>query len=221
MPCGSTAQDSFPQGTDVKSLYGKGSMIVACVFVLGFFLGRIRAVGELLAGLHLELWVLYALLFIVGIGIGANTGAFGVMKKMHARIMLVPIAVIAGTLLGSGIATLFLPGITLLQGLAVGAGFGYYSLSSVIISKIEGETLGLIALVSNLIREIITLFLSGPIARLFGPLAPIAAGGATAMDTSLPVITRASGSTYAVVAVFSGMVLTLLVPFVIPLLLKF
>lgn len=204
----------------MKYSYGKGSLIVVCVFVLGFFLGKTGIVGDRIAGLHPELWVLYVLLFTVGIGIGANTGAFGVVRRMHARILLVPLAVIAGTLLGSGIATLFLPGITLPQGLAVGAGFGYYSLSSVIISKIEDETLGLIALVSNLIREIVTLFLSGPIARLFGPLAPIAAGGATAMDTSLPVITRASGSGYAVVAVFSGMVLTLLVPFIVPLLLN-
>ncbi len=221
MSCGSPAQASLPEGSDVKKSYGKGSLIVACVFLLGFFLGRSGAVPERLAGLHPEMWVLYVLLFIVGIGIGANTGAFGVVKRMHARILLVPLAVIAGTLLGSGIATLFLPEITLPQGLAVGAGFGYYSLSSVIISKIEGETLGLIALVSNLVREIITLFLSGPIARLFGPLAPIAAGGATAMDTTLPVITRAAGRAYAVVAVFSGMVLTLLVPFIVPLLLKF
>ena len=116
--------------------------------------------------------------------------------------------------------SLLLPGISLRQSLAVGGGFGYYSLSSVIIARVEGETLGLIALMSNLIREILTLLLSGTLVRFLGPLAPIAAGGATAMDTTLPVIARASGRAYVVVALFSGMVLTVLVPFILPLLLK-
>jgi uncharacterized membrane protein YbjE (DUF340 family) len=51
--------------------------------------------------------------------------------------------------------------------------------------------------------------------KYFGNLAGIASGGATAMDTTLPVITRYSGKSYAVVAVFSGIVLTILVPFLV------
>lgn len=199
---------------------GKNSIIVVGVFLFGFLLARFVAVPQIFVRSHLELWALYILIFGVGIGIGANTEAFKLVKKMHAKIVLVPVAVIAGTLLGSGLASLLLPGISLRQSLAVGGGFGYYSLSSVIISRVEGETLGLIALISNLIREILTLFLSGAFVRFLGPLAPVAAGGATAMDTTLPVIARASGKAYAVVAVFSGMVLTVLVPFIVPLLLK-
>jgi uncharacterized membrane protein YbjE (DUF340 family) len=198
----------------------KNSIIVAGIFVLGFLLGRFGAVPHIVAQSHLELWALYLLIFTVGIGVGSNTEALKVVKRMHTKIVLVPVAVVAGTLFGSGLASFLLPGISLRQGLAVGGGFGYYSLSSVIISRLEGEALGLIALVSNLTREIVTLFLAGQFAGLFGPLAPIAAGGATAMDTALPVIVRASGKSYAVVAVFSGMVLTVLVPFIVPLLLK-
>lgn len=201
-------------------MHGKNSIIVVGVFLFGFLIGRYSLVPSFVAQSHLELWALYLLIFTVGIGIGANTDALMVVKRMHARIILVPAAVIAGTLLGSGLVSFLLPGISLRQSLAVGGGFGYYSLSSVIISRIEGETLGLIALMANLMREIVTLFLSGPLAVLFGPLAPVAAGGAAAMDTTLPVIVRASGKEYAVVAVFSGMVLTVLVPFVVPLLLR-
>jgi uncharacterized membrane protein YbjE (DUF340 family) len=46
----------------------------------------------------------------------------------------------------------------------------------------------------------------------FGPLSPICAGGATTMDTTLPVITRYSGTDYVVVALFHGMIIDFSVP---------
>jgi uncharacterized membrane protein YbjE (DUF340 family) len=39
------------------------------------------------------------------------------------------------------------------------------------------------------------------------------------MDTTLPIIIRSTGTEYAAVSVFSGLVLTLLVPFLVPLVL--
>ena len=44
----------------------------------------------------------------------------------------------------------------------------------------------------------------------------VMAGGAAAMDTCLPVIARYSGERCAILAVFSGMCLTLLVPLIVP-----
>jgi uncharacterized membrane protein YbjE (DUF340 family) len=99
--------------------------------------------------------------------------------------------------------------------MAVGAGFGYYSLSSVIISELGSKVLGVIALISNITREIITLIATPIFAKIFGKIAPIASGGATAMDTTLPIITRFSGKRYALVAVFSGLILTILVPLLV------
>ncbi|MCL1984971.1 MAG: lysine exporter LysO family protein, partial [Betaproteobacteria bacterium] len=59
---------------------------------------------------------------------------------------------------------------------------------------------------------------AGPlIARYISPFAPIAAGGATSMDTCLPMIVASSGERYGIVAVFSGIVLTVLVPLLVPL----
>jgi uncharacterized membrane protein YbjE (DUF340 family) len=103
----------------------------------------------------------------------------------------------------------------------VGAGFGYYSLSSIFIGQISGKTLGVVALISNILREIITLLGTPLLLKFFGQLAPIAAGGATSMDTTLPVITKFTGKEYAVISVFSGVVLTMLVPFLVTFILKF
>jgi len=105
--------------------------------------------------------------------------------------------------------------------LAVGAGFGYYSLSSLFITQLSGEMLGVTALLSNILREILTLLATPLLVQYFGKLAGIASGGATSMDTTLPVITRYSGKEWSIISVFSGVVLTLLVPFLVTFILKF
>ncbi len=198
----------------------KTSIFVVIAFIIGIICGKFELLPESIARSQAGVYTLWILIFLVAIGIGSNIDVWKIAKRMHFKIVLVPLSVITGTLLGAGIFSIFLPDITMSQSLAVGSGFGYYSLSSVIISQLDGETLGLIALISNLIREIVTLLISPVFARFFGRLAPIASGGATTMDTTLPIITRVCGKDYAVIAIFSGMVLTILVPFLVPLLLR-
>jgi uncharacterized membrane protein YbjE (DUF340 family) len=121
----------------------------------------------------------------------------------------------AGTFFGVALCSLLLPSLNLREVLAVGAGFGYYSLSSIFISELHSQTLGVIALVSNILREIFTLLFVPLLVKYFGKLAGIASGGATSMDTTLPVISKYSGKEYAVISLFSGIVLTILVPFLV------
>lgn len=97
----------------------------------------------------------------------------------------------------------------------VGAGFGYYSLSSIFITEYKGAELGTIALLSNIVREMFTLLLSPLLVKVAGPLAPIAAGGVTSMDTTLPIIMDSSGRQYAVVSLFHGFVLEFSIPFIV------
>jgi uncharacterized membrane protein YbjE (DUF340 family) len=164
---------------------------------------------------NLSGYALYLLMFLVGISVGGDRKTWKTLKEMNLKIVLVPLTVIVGSLLGAGIMALVLNKLTLKEGLAVGAGFGYYSLSSIIITKFYSETLGAVALMSNMIREILTLLLVPLIGKYFGKLAPIASGGATSMDTTLPIITQSSGKDYAIISVFSGVVLTILVPFLV------
>lgn len=96
-----------------------------------------------------------------------------------------------------------------------------YSLSSLLITRLSNETLGVIALLSNILREILTLLATPLLVQHFGKLAGIASGGATSMDTTLPVITRFSGKEWSIISVFSGVALTLLVPFQVTFILKY
>lgn len=66
---------------------------------------------------------------------------------------------------------------------------------------------------ANIIREMITLLLTPLLAKWFGPLAPISSGGATTMDTTLPIITQIVGQRYVALSIYHGFVTDFTVPF--------
>ena len=120
-------------------------------------------------------------------------------------------------LAGSAAVSLILTHRSITDCLAVGSGFGYYSLSSIFITEYKGAELGTIALLANISREILTLLAAPLLVRWFGNLAPISAGGATTMDTTLPIITRTAGQQFVVVSIFHGFVVDFSVPFLVTL----
>jgi uncharacterized membrane protein YbjE (DUF340 family) len=199
----------------------KNSFIMLSIFIAGVLIGVFAFLPQKLMEHNAELYVLYFLMFFVGISIGSDIpGAWKLLKKLHIKIIMVPLAVIVGTYAGVSLVSLLIPSIALKDSLAVGSGFGYYSLSSILLSELKGETLGMIALLSNIIRELLTVVCAPLFVRFFGKLAPITSGGATSMDTTLGIITRFSGREYATISVFSGTILTILVPFLVTLFAK-
>ncbi len=197
----------------------KNSIFILLAFFIGLLAGYCNLFPVYVTGTNPEKYALYLLIFLVGIAIGADRRSLSLISRKGFRLLLVPMATITGTFAGILMVSGFISDISLRDALAVGAGFGYYSLSSIIISQIHCETLGVVALLANLMREIITLSLAPLMVAWFGKLAPITAAGATSMDTTLPVITTASGKEYAVVALFHGILLTILVPVLVTLIL--
>lgn len=194
--------------------------IIMLVFLTGLLGGVCSLFPEYLADSAFSTYSLYVLMFLVGMSIGADKTSIDILKNIKLEIIAVPLAVIVGTLAGTALFSLFLKNLSLKDSLAVGAGMGYYSLSSIIISEIRGDTLGSLALLSNVMREVATLLFSPFLALVFGKLAPIASGGATSMDSTLPVIRKVSGKEYVLIAIFSGTVLTLLVPVLVMVILE-
>jgi len=198
----------------------KSSLIILMFFAVGLVLGLNRFVPSFFIENDLTMYILYALMFFVGIGIGSDTKAFKVIKETKIKIILVPICVIVGSLLGAGAVSFLFSEMNPREAMAVGAGFGYYSLSSIFITKISGEFLGTVALLSNIMRELITLVATPIFVKYFGSLAGIASGGATSMDSTLPIITEYTGKEWGIISIFSGIVLTIIVPFLVPFILS-
>ena len=193
----------------------KGSLIIIGFFILGIVCGVMRWLPDLNAYGNVSYLTLCALLFCVGITVGNNTTMLKTFRQLDPRLMLLPLMTIIGTLAATAIASLGLPQRGLTDCLAVGSGFGYYSLSSIFITQYRGPELGTIALLANIIREVVTLLGAPLLVKFFGPLSPISCGGATTMDTTLPIITRTSGQDFVILSLFHGFLVDFSVPFLV------
>lgn len=201
----------------------KGSLIVVAFFVLGLFVGHSDCLPSWFMSSQTSFVALCALLLFVGMGIGLNPNMMRDIKSLSPRLALLPLVTILGSWMGAVVAYIVMSSdlCTLFQQrsltscLAVDSGFAYYSLSSIFITEYRGAELGTIALLANIIREMITLLLTPLIAKRFGPLAPISSGGATTMDTTLPIITQTVGQRYVALSIYHGFVTDFTVPFVV------
>lgn len=190
----------------------KQSLVYLLLFAAGVVLALFGMIPQSLLNDDISKWILYALLFFVGIQIGSGKNMFTAVKRFGFKIALVPVATTVGTFAGVALISVLLPNRSLTDCLSVGAGFAYYSLSSILISEFRGAELGTVALLANIMREFIVLIFTPWLVRYFGKLSPICAGGATTMDTTLPIITKYSGADYVVVALFHGMIIDFSVP---------
>lgn len=193
----------------------KGSLIIVSFFIAGIVFGVMHWLPDLNAYGNVSFMTLCALLFCVGVTVGNNTTLLKSFTKLDPRLMLLPLMTIIGTLAATAIAAIGLPHRSLTDCLAVGSGFGYYSLSSILITQYRGPDLGTVALLANIIREVFTLLGAPLVVRYFGPLAPISCGGATTMDTTLPIITRTSGQDFVLLSLFHGFLVDFSVPFLV------
>lgn len=193
----------------------KGSLIIVAFFILGIIAGYTGLLSINTGEINLSLIALCLLMLGVGIGVGKDLNALRGLRTMNRWLLALPLLIISGTLAGCALISLLFPERALYDILAVGSGFGYYSLSSIFITQYRGPELGTLALLANIAREIITLLGAPLIAYLCGPLAPITAGGATSMDTTLPVITSVSGRQFAILSIYHGFVVDFSVPILV------
>lgn len=195
----------------------KGSLIIVSFFAIGTLCGLFRLIPYNFAQSRLSFYALCALMFCVGISIGNDPNTLKNFRSLNPRLIFLPVMTILGTLAGCAAASLLLPHRPVTDCMAVGAGFGYYSLSSIFITEYKGAELGTIALLSNILREIMALLGAPLFLTFFGKLAPISVGGATTMDTTLPIITRCCGKEFVIISIFHGFIVDFSVPFLVTL----
>ena len=160
-------------------------------------------------------YMLLILLFSVGIDMGLNKEVFTRIKELGFKILLIPLGVVVGSLCG-GFLTAFLTQMPVKDSLAISAGLGWYSLSGIMITEAGNPVAGTIAFLSNVFREMLTFIVVPFIASHMNYYCAIAPAGATAMDTTLGIISRNTNGTIAVLSFVSGVICTLLVPVLVP-----
>lgn len=164
-------------------------------------------------------YVLYLLVFVVGIDLGKNIETWNKIRKMGIKIMFAPLVVIIGTFAGALVASFFVS-TSVSETLAISAGFGWYSMSAVLLKKMVNTEIGTIAFLANLIRELLAILLIPFVVKTFGKFPAMAPGGATSMDTTLPFVNKYAGEDIALIGFISGLTLTFVSPFLISLLIS-
>ena len=191
------------------------SIAILVVLVLGIGAGYI--LPENISGLidSASSYMLLVLLFSVGIDMGLNREVFTRIKELGFKILLIPVGVIIGSLCG-GLLTSFAVNLSVKDSMAISAGLGWYSLSGILITEAGNPVAGTIAFLSNVFREMLTFIVVPFIASHLNYYCAIAPAGATAMDTTLGIISRNTNATVAVLSFVSGVICTLVVPVLVP-----
>lgn len=187
------------------------SLRLCGVVIAGFLLGLCHWPVLKFASQASEYALLF-LLFLVGLQL-RGSGMTLRQTLLNRRGTIVAIVVFVSAMAGGVIAALIL-GLPVKTGLAMASGFGWYSLSGILMTESFGPIIGSAAFFNDLLRELLAIML---IPALIAHHRSSALGlcGATSMDFTLPVLQRSGGSEIVPAAIVHGFVLSLLVPVLI------
>ncbi|MCI2414778.1 MAG: lysine exporter LysO family protein [Candidatus Aramenus sp.] len=164
-------------------------------------------------------WELYLLAVVIGISVGRELSV-EVLRRITGLAVFSILVAVTGAVVSS--VFLYFLGIKPFNlALAVSLGSGWYSYTGPVVAKFYGPVYGVIGFLVNFLREQLTFSLVPVFLKLrSSPLGAIAVGGATSMDTTLGFYVEVLGSEYGVGAMINGVILTLAVPVVLPLVLS-
>lgn len=184
------------------------SLKLCGVVVLGFLQG-LTGFSFLQHATEASEYTLIFLLFLIGIQL-RNNGMTLKQIVLNRRGMIVAVIVVGSSLIG-GVINAFILDLPLNTALAMASGFGWYSLSGILLTESFGPVIGSAAFFNDLGRELIAIMLIPGLVRRSRSTA-LGLCGATSMDFTLPVLQRSGGLEMVPAAIVHGFILSLLVP---------
>ena len=159
-------------------------------------------------------YMLYLLMFCVGISVGLNETILEKIRHYNASILYLPLGVIIGSVFG-GIICGFIFDRHLSDSISIGGAMGWYSLSGVMLESLSCSESGTIAFLSNLMREFLAFITIPLLVKYLNPYTAIAAAGATSEDTTLPMMMKYTSEEFIIISVINGVLCSIAVPFII------
>jgi uncharacterized membrane protein YbjE (DUF340 family) len=189
------------------SIRGSLTQVICVVigFVMGYFLPESYMPPE-----NSMTVMLMLLILLVGIGLkgsGITLKEVLLNKRGVEMSIIFTLSVLVG---GLGFALLFSE-VSWTKGLALASGFGWYSLSAIVMTDAYGAIWGSVALFNDLIREFFALLFI-PVFMRHYPSAAVGLGGATSMDFTLPIIQQSGGLKVVPLAISFGFIINIVSP---------
>ena len=191
------------------------TVLIVIAVVLGMLAGRFVLPAAVTAHCGTVIsFGLYLLLFMVGMDMGKQGTLLADIKTAGFQVLLVPVAVCAGSLAFAALAGLFLP-LGVKDSMAAASGLGWYSLAPTLLAPYS-LSVSAVAFLSNVMREIFAIITIPIVAKYVGYVECASLPGAAAMDTVLPVVVGATHERITIYSFTSGVVLSLAVPLLVP-----
>jgi len=195
------------------SLVSKSLINISYAFI-ALLLGYVLSESTAYMGytLHISTWnLLLAFMFMIGLDL-----AYSPLDRswLNWKILLVPLGCIAGSLLGAFVTATLIQDISLKDLIMLSQGYGFYSMTGIVVTELKNAHLGSIALMNDLFREILAIVFMYIIGWRY-PRSAISSAGATAMDVTLPMVKQACGNDFIPHAMVSGFILSILAPILV------
>ncbi|WP_227675261.1 lysine exporter LysO family protein [Psychrobacter sp. H7-1] len=187
----------------------RGSLIQVSCVLIGFVIGQFLPASFMPPG-NTMTGLLMLLILLVGIGLKAS----GITLKevlLSKRGMQTSVIFTLAVLMGGIIFWLVFDEVSLPQSLALASGFGWYSLSAIVMTDAYGAVWGSVALFNDLVREFFALLFI-PFFMRKTPSAAVGLGGATSLDFTLPVIQQSGGLGVVPLAISFGFIINIVAP---------
>lgn len=201
-----TSSANQPFGSRVKMILE--SLRVFIALVLGFIVGLFPLFVWQYTENIIQV-VLVFLLLLIGIQLRSNNISLKqiLLNKVGIATTLI---VIISTFIGGIVAALLL-GLPLRIGLGMSSGFGWYSLSGILMTEAHGAIIGSATFLNDILRELFAIILIPTLIKRY-KLTTLGLCGATSMDFTLPMLQKGAGIMIVPAAIVQGFLLTLLMP---------
>ncbi len=187
----------------------RGSIAQVFCVVIGMVIGYLLPMDYLPPENTMTI-LLMILILLVGIGLKGS----GITLKevlLNKRGVEMSVIFTFAVLIGGLIFAMLFSEVSWTKGLALASGFGWYSLSAIVMTDAYGAIWGSVALFNDLIREFFALIFIPVFMRKY-PSAAVGLGGATSLDFTLPIIQQSGGLKVVPLAISFGFIINIVSP---------
>lgn len=216
-------------GEEKSSSDIKMTVIIVAVVAVGMLVGflvisqmSVRGFAAFNSASSIAITVcLCILLGFVGMDLGIAGTVAQNIKKAGWRVLVFPFAAVIGTL-AVGSITCIIMGFTFREGMAISAGFGWYTYAPAVITGAGSQYVvaGAVSFMHNVIRETAGIILIPLVAKKIGYLESTAIPGVAAMDVCMPIVERSCRQDTIVYSFATGLLMCLVTSIGVPIIMS-
>lgn len=213
-------------GSSMNSDDVKSTLIILGLVAVGMLGGCFAISGmpeEIVEGFdaisgHALTVFLCMLLCFVGFDLGLSGNVAANIKNVGVKACAFPFAAVAGSLILGTVSGLFF-GFSVREGIAISAGFGWYTYAPTVIAGAGAQytVASAVSFMHNVIRELSGIILIPVLAKKTGYLEVTGIPGVAAMDVCMPIVERSCRTDTVVYSFATGLLMCIATSVLVPL----